>query len=149
VSPEALSVSEVLALAKQVLEEGTGPVWVTGELSGFKRHQPSGHLYFDLKDGRSRLSCVQWREQAKRLRFEPADGMLVRAHGRLGIYEVQGRLQLYVDSLEPAGLGALQAALEVLKNQLAQEGLFANERKRALPSFPQRIGVANAGRSRR
>lgn len=120
-----LSVSQVLALAKQVLEDGTGPVWVEGELTGFKRHQPSGHLYFDMKDGRGRISCVMWRETAKRLRFEPMDGLVVRAHGRLGIYEVQGRLQLYADALEPAGLGALQAALEALKQRLAAEGLFS------------------------
>jgi exodeoxyribonuclease VII large subunit len=144
VSGETLSVSQVLALAKQVLEDGTGPVWVEGELTGFKRHQPSGHLYFDMKDGRGRISCVMWRDGARRLRFDPVDGLLVRAHGRLGIYEIQGRLQLYADALEPAGLGALQAALEALKQRLAQEGLFEAERKRPLPRYPQRIGVVTS-----
>jgi len=141
---ETLSVSEVLALAKRVLDSGTGPVWVSGELSGFKRHQPSGHLYFDMKDGRGRLSCVEWRESARRLRFDPVDGMLVRAHGRLGIYEPQGRLQLYVDSLEPAGIGELQAALDALKARLAAEGLFDSARKRPLPSYPRKIGLATS-----
>ncbi len=141
---ESLSVSQVLALAKEALERGTKPFWVEGELTGFKRHQPSGHLYFDLKDSRGRISCVQWRDSARRIRFEPADGMLVRAHGSLGIYEVQGRLQLYVDSLEPAGLGELQAALERLKLRLAEEGLFASERKRSLPEYPTLIGVATS-----
>jgi hypothetical protein len=110
-------------------------------LTGFKRHHPSGHLYYDMKDSRGRVSCVQWRDSAKRLRFEPADGMQVRAHGSLGIYEVQGRLQLYVDALQPSGLGELQAALERLKARLAEEGLFAPERKRAIPAFPGMIGV--------
>jgi exodeoxyribonuclease VII large subunit len=145
VSVETLSVSQLLTLAKQVLEDGTGPVWVEGELTGFKRHQPSGHLYFDMKDARGRISCVMWRDAAKRLRFDPADGIQVRAHGRLGIYEVQGRLQLYADALEPAGLGALQAALEALKQRLAEDGLFAAERKRALPRYPHRIGVVTSG----
>lgn len=117
---------------------------MTGELSGFKRHHPSGHLYFDLKDPQGRISCVQWRDSARRLRFEPADGMEVRAHGRLGIYEVQGRLQLYVDALEPSGLGELQAALERLKARLAAEGLFDPARKRPIPPYPERIGVATS-----
>lgn len=143
-SPETLTVSQVLALAKEAIEQGTGPVWVAGELTGFKRHQPSGHLYFDLKDGKGRVSCVQWRDSARKIRFEPADGMQVRAHGSLGIYEVQGRLQLYVDALEPAGLGELQAALERLKARLAEEGLFAAERKRPIPAFPEKIGVATS-----
>ena len=132
-SVEVLTVTQAIARVREVIEEGTGPFWVDGELSGFKRHLPSGHLYFDLKDGRSRISCVMWREQARRLRFEPADGMQLRAHGRFGVYEVQGRLQLYADALEPAGLGELQAALERLKAKLAAEGLFDTKRKRPLP----------------
>ena len=143
-SRDGLTVSEALALAKDAIDAGVGPLRVDGELSGFKRHRPSGHLYFDLKDARSRLSCVMWREAARRLRFEPADGMLVRAQGRFGIYEVQGRLQLYAEALEPAGLGDLHAALERLKERLAAEGLFATERKRPLPRFPERIGVATS-----
>ncbi len=144
-SEATLTVTQILAIAKEAIEEGTGPVWVMGELSGFKRHQPSGHLYFDMKDGRCRISCVQWRDTARRLRFEPQDGMLVRVHGRLGVYEAQGRMQLYADALEPAGLGELQAALERLKAKLAEEGLFAAERKRPLPCYPLRIGVATSG----
>jgi exodeoxyribonuclease VII large subunit len=143
-SMETLSVSEVLALAKRAIDVGTGPVWVVGEVSGFKRHQPSGHLYFDMKDGRGRISCVQWRDSARKLRFDPLDGMLVRAHGRLGVYESQGRLQLYVDALEPAGIGELQAALEALKARLAAEGLFDPSRKRPLPPYPRRIGLATS-----
>jgi exodeoxyribonuclease VII large subunit len=144
VSGETLSVSQLLALAKQAIEDGTGPVWVEGELTGFKRHQPSGHLYFDMKDAKGRISCVMWRDGARRLRFDPADGLMVRVHGRLGLYEVQGRLQLYADALEPAGLGALQAALEALKRRLADEGLFAAERKRPLPRYPERVGVVTS-----
>jgi exodeoxyribonuclease VII large subunit len=143
-SARTLTVSEVLALAKKVIDEGTGPVWVTGEISGFKRHQPSGHLYFDMKDGRGRICCVQWRESARRLRFDPVDGLLVRAHGRLGLYEAQGRLQLYVDALEPAGIGELQAALERLKTRLLAEGLFDSGRKRPLPPYPRAIGLATS-----
>lgn len=136
--------TQALLMAKEAIDRSIGPVWVEGEISGFKRHHPSGHLYFELKDGRSRISCVQWRDSARRLRFEPLDGVLVRAHGRLGIYEVQGKLQLYVDALEPAGLGALQAALEKLKGRLAAEGLFDPGRKRSLPAFPMKIGLATS-----
>ena len=68
---ERFSVSQVLALAKEAIEEGIGPVWIEGELSGFKRHLPSRHLYFDLKDARSRISCVMWRDKGRALRFEP------------------------------------------------------------------------------
>lgn len=143
-SGECLSVSQALSLAKEAIEEGIGPLWVEGELSGFKRHSPSGHLYFDLKDARGRISCVMWRAKGARLRFEPVDGMQIRANGRLGIYEVQGRLQLYVESLEPAGLGELQAALERLKARLAEEGLFDLDRKRPLPKYPEQIGVVTS-----
>jgi len=143
-SGEVLSVSQLLALAKDAIETGTEPAWVAGEITGCKRHQPSGHLYFDLKDSKTRVACVMWRDAARKLRFEPADGIEVRAHGSLGIYEVQGRLQLYVDAIEPAGLGELQAALERLKARLAEEGLFALERKRPLPPFPEKIGVVTS-----
>ncbi|MFB3909855.1 MAG: exodeoxyribonuclease VII large subunit [Candidatus Eisenbacteria bacterium] len=141
---QTLQVSDLLALAKGALDRGTGPVWVVGELTGFRRHQPSGHLYFEMKDGKGRICCVQWRDSARRIRFSPADGMQVRAHGRLGIYEPQGRLQLYVDTLLPAGFGELQAALERLKQRLAAEGLFAPERKRPIPRYPLAIGVATS-----
>lgn len=143
-SEGTLSVSEVLALAKRAIDAGTGAVWVIGEISGFKRHQPSGHLYFDMKDGRGRIACVQWKENARRVRFTPADGMLVRAHGRLGIYESQGRLQLYIDAMEPAGIGELQAALEALKARLAAEGIFDAARKRPLPPYPRKIGLVTS-----
>lgn len=142
--PEAIRVSELMQIAKAAIEEGTGPVWVVGEISGFKRHFPSGHLYFDLKDGNARIACVAWKEMARRLRFEPQDGLLVRAHGRLGIYEVQGRLQFYADAMEPAGIGELQAAFELLKRRLSAEGLFDEDRKIPLPRFPARIGVATS-----
>ncbi len=142
--PEAIRVSDLLLLAKKAIEAGTGPVWVVGEISSFKRHLPSGHLYFDLKDGNARISCVSWKETARRMRFDPQDGLLVRAHGTLGIYEVQGRLQFYVDGMEPAGIGELQAAFEALKRRLADEGLFDEARKVPLPRYPHRIGLATS-----
>ncbi len=141
---ESLTVTQAVGLAKRAIEEGVAPLWVEGELSGFKRHLRSGHLYFDLKDAHSRVSCVMWRDSARRLRFDPSDGLSVRAHGRFGVYDVQGRLQIYADALEPAGLGELAAALERLKARLAAEGLFDPERKRPLPVYPSRIGVATS-----
>jgi exodeoxyribonuclease VII large subunit len=110
-------------------------VWVEGEVSNF-RQVASGHCYFTLKDAGAELRCVMWRDRVRGIRTLPANGDSVLAHGRVGVYEQRGDLQLYVDTLEPLGLGWLYQEYERLKARLEAEGLFAPERKRPLPRFP-------------
>ena len=135
-----LTVTELTAGIKTLLEEAFPQVSVSGEISNYKRHS-SGHAYFSLKDDRSQLRCVMWRSANRRLTFEPEDGMEVLARGDLSIYEVQGQYQLVTRELKPVGAGALQAAFERLKARLEKEGLFREEHKKPLPSFPERVGV--------
>jgi exodeoxyribonuclease VII large subunit len=141
--PQALSVSELTARIKRLLEPRFGEVWVEGELSNFKPYA-SGHCYFTLKDADAQLSCVLWRTAVSRLKFRPQDGAKVLARGRLSVYEPRGNYQLVVDRLEPTGIGALAAAFEALKEKLAREGLFEAARKKPLPSLPQRIGLVTS-----
>ncbi len=136
------TVSEITREIKGLLDEGLMPLWVEGEVSNYVHHT-SGHRYFTLKDEGSQLRCVMWKWQG-RLFFTPEDGMKVRAHGRISVYERGGQYQLVVSELHPAGVGALQLAFEQLKERLAKEGLFDESRKRALPDFPVRIGVVTS-----
>jgi exodeoxyribonuclease VII large subunit len=115
-------------------------IWVVGEVSNFKAY-PSGHLYFALKDERSQIPAVCFREAAQRLKFQLKDGDLIIGHGRVEVYVPNGRYQLILDTIEPKGLGALQRAFEELKQKLEREGLFKPERKRPLPKLPQTIGI--------
>ena len=138
-----LTVSQVNFFLKSLIE-GDGrlqDVCVTGEISNFTDHYRSGHLYFSLKDERSVLKAVMFANAAKRLKFRPGDSMKVLARGRVSIYEASGQYQLYVESMEPQGIGALSLAFEQLKERLSAEGLFDPERKRPLPPYPTRIGV--------
>lgn len=139
------TVSQLVALLKQVLEEhpNLSNIWVQGEISNFKR-ATSGHCYFTLKDSGAAIPCVMWRNDAQRLAQLPGDGDRVVVHGRVSIYEAQGKVQLYVDELQPAGLGLLYQELEALKARLAAAGLFDPERKRPLPPWPGRIGVVTS-----
>ncbi len=143
--PVPYTVSQLVARIRETLEANPelADVWVEGEVSNF-RQAPSGHCYFTLKDGGAELQCVMWRSVASMLRALPADGDQVLAHGNVGVYEQRGSLQLYVDHLEPAGVGLLYQEFERLKARLEAEGLFAPERKRPLPRFPQRIGVVTS-----
>ncbi|REJ34022.1 MAG: exodeoxyribonuclease VII large subunit, partial [Bacillota bacterium] len=118
-------------------------VAVLGEISNFKHHS-SGHMYFTLKDEHSRLRCVMFRRENMRLRFRPADGQAVIAKGDVSVYEAAGDYQLYVREMVPAGHGELALAFEQLKQKLAAEGLFDEERKRPLPVLPRRIGVVTS-----
>ena len=137
-------VSELNRQARSLLEEGIGPVWVRGEISNLSA-APSGHHYFTLKDKEAEISAARFRSQTSLLPSPPlADGMEVLVFGRLTIYEPRGRYQLVVSVIQPAGVGALQLAFERLKAKLAQEGLFAPERKRPLPSFPERMGIVTS-----
>src|ERR1700722_12568 len=134
------SVHQLLMAARGIVERDFAAVWVEGEISNLRK-APSGHIYFTLKDGDAQLPVVVFRRQALLLRFAPSDGMQVLSRGTLSIYESRGQLQLIGETLEPRGAGALQIAFEQLRDRLRAEGLFAAERKRALPAFPRTIGV--------
>ncbi len=134
------TVRGIVADVRGRIEGGYGEVWVEGEISNC-RPAASGHLYLTLKDGEAQLPVVLFRRQAQLLRFRPNTGMAVLVRGRLSVYEGRGELQLIAEVLEPRGAGALLVAFEQLKARLAAEGLFAAERKRALPPFPKCVGV--------
>ncbi len=137
------SVSELSLEIRNLFERQFPDVWVTGEVSNL-RAAGSGHLYFTLKDESAQLRAVCFRNQARYLKFKPQDGLAVIARGRLSIYEARGEYQLYVEFLEPAGLGALQLAFEQLKQKLAAEGFFDPGRKKPLPTLPRTIGVVTS-----
>ncbi len=118
-------------------------VWVEGEISNCVQ-SAAGHMYFTLKDARAQLRCVLWRSQVARVEHLPANGEAVVVHGRASVYEVQGTYQLYVDVVQPVGAGALFLQFQALKDKLQREGLFAAERKRPLPPFPQCLGVVTS-----
>jgi exodeoxyribonuclease VII large subunit len=138
-----LTVSQLAQRVREVLDVEIDDCWVVGEISNL-RVPASGHFYFSLKDRRSQIAAVMFRSANQTLSFRPQDGMEVLVRGRVGLYEVRGDLQLYVERMEPRGQGAMQLALEQLKLRLAAEGLFAPERKRPLPSFPRAVGIATA-----
>jgi exodeoxyribonuclease VII large subunit len=134
------TVTEINALARDVLESSFHDVWVQGEVSNL-RSPGSGHLYFTLKDASSQISAVLFRSQAAQLRFRLEDGLQVLCRGRISLYEARGTFQINCQWMEPAGKGSLQLAFEQLKKRLAAEGLFDPARKRPLPALPQSIGV--------
>ena len=140
---QVLSVSDLTAQIRRLLEQRIGAVWVSGEVSNL-RAQASGHIYFTLKDAGAQLSCVCFRDAARASRALLADGQQVILQGDLTVYEVRGQYQLVVRQIELRGVGALQVAFEKLKLKLAAEGLFAPERKRPLPKYPQRIGLVTS-----
>ncbi|HEX7714312.1 MAG TPA: exodeoxyribonuclease VII large subunit [Bacillota bacterium] len=140
--PKYISVSQLTYALKRLIEENfpLDGVWIQGEISNFTAHS-SGHLYFTLKDETACLKCVLFKSQARGLSFRPGDGMAVSVRGRIAVYEKAGQYQLYVDTMEPAGMGDLYQRFECLKARLAAEGLFDPGRKRPLPSLPQRVGL--------
>lgn len=138
-----LSVSQLTALIRGVLEENFDRVWVEGEISNLAQPQ-SGHLYFTLKDAGAQLRCVMFRGAARAVRFEPKDGMRVLVRGRLTLFEPRGEYQMVAEYLEPQGVGALQLAFIQLKEKLAREGLFDQRHKKPLPRLPKRIGVVTS-----
>jgi exodeoxyribonuclease VII large subunit len=142
---EPFTVSQLTGHIRRLVEDDPtlGDVWVEGEVSNFSRAS-SGHCYFTLKDAGSQIPCVMWRNVADTQDYLPTSGNQVLAHGQVSVYEAGGRYQLYVDRLQPAGVGNLYLEFERLKAQLEAEGLFAPERKRPLPRFPQRIGVVTS-----
>ena len=140
-----LSVSDVTALVKGTLARTPEleDALIEGEVSNISR-PVSGHLYFTLKDAGAALKCVAFRTQAQRIPFRPDNGMTVIAHGRIDVYEQGGTYQLYVDRIEPSGIGALHLAVEQTRRKLAGEGLFEAAHKRSLPLLPRRVVVVTS-----
>ena len=143
--PTVMSVAAVNRLVRDTLRRHPrlNQVWVEGEI-GNVSVSPAGHAYFTLKDERAQLRCVVFREERLALPLEPRTGLRVVAQGRIDVFEQQGAYQLYVDSLQPAGVGDLAQRYEALKAQLEAEGLFDSARKRELPPWPRTIGVATS-----
>lgn len=141
--PRVLSVSQINFYIKSIIENDGSLqfVLVTGEISNLTVHQRSGHIYLSLKDSNSVISAVMFAGNARRLRFRLENGMKVICRGRISVYEPSGRYQLYIEDMQPDGVGALTLAFEQLKKSLAQKGLFDNAHKKPLPKFPKTIGV--------
>jgi len=140
---KVLTVTELTRSIRSALEAKFRAVWVQGEISNYKLH-PSGHQYFTLKDQRTQISCVIWRDTIAPSRQPLVDGSQVQVYGTVTVFEARGQYQLNVQILQPRGVGLLQAKFEALKRKLEAEGLFAAERKRPLPKFPRRIGVVTS-----
>jgi len=140
---KVLSVTELTWQIKRLLEQQVGEIWVTGEVTNL-RSQSSGHIYFTLKDAGAQLNCVLFRGETQADRSLLQDGRKVTLQGEVTVYEPRGQYQLRVTKVELQGIGALQAAFEKLKQKLKAEGLFAPERKRPLPRYPQRLGLVTS-----
>lgn len=138
-----LSVAELTKRIRGLLESGIGEVWVAGEISNYKAPS-SGHRYFTLKDEESCLNAVMFRADAGRVGFALKDGMAVLVRGEITVYEARGQYQIIVSEIQPRGQGTLQQRFEALKKKLADEGLFAPERKRELPVFPEVVGIVTS-----
>ncbi len=138
-----LSVSELNATIRDLLENQLHTVWVEGEISN-ARVWNTGHLYFTLKDGASQIKAVMFRSAVRYLKFKPEDGLKVVARGKISVYDPKGEYQILCEHMEPKGLGALQQAFEQLKKKLAAEGMFEQSRKRPLPALPRRIGLVTS-----
>ncbi|NBS17795.1 MAG: exodeoxyribonuclease VII large subunit [Gammaproteobacteria bacterium] len=140
---DALSVTEFTSRVKEHVESRFADVWLTGEISNLVRAS-SGHVYLSLKDEDSLLRAVIWRGTRQSLAIEPSDGLQVVCHGRIEVYPPRGTYQLTIDRLHAVGTGALEARLRQLHAALEREGLFAPERKRPIPRFPQRVAVVTS-----
>jgi exodeoxyribonuclease VII large subunit len=140
---EVLSVSQLNNRARLLLEDVFAGIWVEGEISNLAR-PASGHIYFTLKDSQAQVRCALFRQNAARVRQALRDGLAVKVRGKVSLFEGRGDYQLILDAVEPAGDGALRLAFEALKEKLGAEGLFATERKIALPAHPKRIGIVTS-----
>ena len=138
-----LTVGELTRAIKELLFGAFPGQWVKGEISGFRPHT-SGHLYFKLKDASAQLDCAMFKMNAMRLSFTPRDGLEVEAYGEVSVYEPRGNYQLVIKQMRVAGIGALLAQLEELKQRLAAEGLFDPARKKPLPRYPRTVGVVTS-----
>ena len=142
-SPRVLSVSQLNFYIKSIIENDPklNIVFLTGEISNLTDHYRSGHIYLSLKDEKSVIKAVMFAGNARNLRFKPADGMKVICRGRIAVYEPSGQYQLYIEDMQPDGIGALTLAYEQLKKSLAEKGLFDNSHKKPIPKFPKTVGV--------
>src|SRR5690242_1199732 len=140
-----LTVSELTARIRDMLAKNFTDIFVQGEISNCREAQ-SGHIYFTLKDDRAQVRCVFFKQQQRGVRFRPEDGLQVTVRGTLSVYEQRGEYQIYVENIEPVGLGALQLAFDQLKKRLEAEGLFDAARKKPLPLLPSRIGLITSPR---
>lgn len=138
-----LSVSQLNRYIKMNFDadENLANIFISGEISNFTNHYRTGHLYFTLKDDSAAVRAVMFNSSAKSLKFMPEDGMKVIARGRVSVYEASGQYQLYVDDMQPDGVGALNLAYEQLKEKLQKEGLFSEHHKKPLPPYPEKVGV--------
>lgn len=141
-----LTVTQVNTYIKALLDESAPlrNIYISGEISNFTHYYRTGHLYFTLKDESSQLKAVMFSSNASRLRFQAENGMKVICRGRISVYSKSGEYQLYVDDMQPDGVGALSLAFEQLKKKLSQEGLFDEAHKKPIPPFPSKIGVATS-----
>jgi exodeoxyribonuclease VII large subunit len=140
---KVFSVGELTEQIRRLLEKQIGAIWVGGEVTNFHA-QSSGHIYFTLRDANAQISCVLFRNEIVPHRELIADGQKILVQGEVTVYEARGQYQIVVRAVELQGVGAAQIAFEKLKQKLAAEGFFAPERKRALPKFPQRIGLVTS-----
>ena len=142
---KTVSVSQVNAYVKKIIEANgaLSNFWIKGEISNFKHHY-SGHLYITLKDEASVLKAVMFKGNSASLDFEPKDGMMIIARGRLSVYEATGAYQFYIEEMHESGKGDLQAKFEKLKKKLSDEGIFDEKYKKGIPLMPQRIGICTA-----
>lgn len=142
----ALTVTQVNTYIKAILDENVHlkNIYIVGEISNFLHYFRSGHMYFTLKDENSQLKAVMFSSNASRLKFKPNDGMKVLCRGRISVYDKDGNYQLYVDDMQPDGIGTLAIAFEQLKEKLSKEGLFDEVYKKPVPKFPRKIGVATS-----
>ncbi|HPQ41902.1 MAG TPA: exodeoxyribonuclease VII large subunit, partial [bacterium] len=138
-----LSVSQLTYRIKNVIERSIEEIWVEGEISNFVHHG-SGHMYFSLKDRDAQIRCAMFKGKNRQLRFRPTNGALVRARGSISVWPPQGTYQLYVEEMQPSGIGALHQAFEELKARLHREGLFDARHKKPIPKFPRKVGVVTS-----
>ncbi len=140
---KVISIGQLNRYVKSVLEgdQNLASVYIGGEISNYTHHYKSGHLYMSLKDETAVVKAVMFRGNASKLTFEPENGMKVIVKARVSLYEATGSFQIYIEEMQPDGVGALQIAFEQLKKRLAAEGLFDDSRKKPLPPYPTRVGV--------
>lgn len=143
---QIITVSQLNTYLKAILEEdrNLSGLYISGEITNFKNYYRSGHLYFSLKDEEAQLKCVMFAFNAQRLKFMPQDGMHVICSGRVSVYARDGVYQLYVDDMQPDGVGAMTVAFEQLKEKLRKKGYFDESRKKPIPNRPQKIGVVTS-----
>ena len=141
-----LTVSQLNTYIKSLLDGDPHlqSVYVCGEISNFVNHYRSGHFYLSLKDDNAVIQAVMFRSAASRIKFSPQNGMKVLVRGRVSLFERSGQYQIYIDDMQPDGVGSLQLAFEQRKEKLAKEGLFDADRKRSIPKYPARIGVVTS-----